>query len=354
MKEERINLYDEGEYTYKAAYGFQPNIHLYLHEDREKRAFLLVVPGGGYCMVCGHEGEVVAREFFERGMNCAVLTYTSDITMSVPLMKQPLMDISRAVRVLRRNSEEWNIISDQLVVCGFSAGGHVCASLCTHFADVQDSNAKYQNISNRPDASLLCYPVITSGEFTHIYSMQALIGADLPEEWMEYFSCEKHVTKDTPPCFLWQTVGDDLVPVENSYLYANALRREKIPYAQYAFPVGGHGMSIANENLARGTYPGDYTYEQLNRALEHVKNHTAIDVSDRRYEELIQQFGLKAEESIRTEETEKVGKETFTQDENPSAEDEKEAYVPAVPDVSLWPELAWQFLKQIVKTKNII
>lgn len=342
MREERINIYDAGEYQYKAAYGFQPNMHLYLHDEEEKRAFMLVVPGGGYCMVCGHEGEVVAREFYERGMNVAVLTYTSDITMSVPLMKQPLNDISRAVRVLRKNSNEWGIDDTKLVICGFSAGGHVCASLCTHFSDVEETNEKYKGYSNRPDASILCYPVITSGEFTHIYSMQALVGSDLPKEWMDYFSCEKHVTKDTPPCFLWQTVGDDLVPVENSYLYAQALRKEKIAFAQYAFPVGGHGMSVANENLARGTYPGDYTYEQLGLALEHIKNHTAIDVSERRYEELIQQFGLDKQDGAKTEDV----KEEEKQEEQ--AEKALEPYVPAVPDVSMWPELAWHFLKQVL------
>lgn len=339
MKEFRVNIYEDGEYNYPAAYGFLPNIHTYFHEDDEKRPCLLVVPGGGYCMVCGHEGEVIAREFYKRGMNAVVLTYTTDMTMSVPLKKQPLKDISRAVRLLRKNCEEYHIDPRNIVVCGSSAGGHVCASLCTHFMDIQDDNEKYKEISNRPDASILCYPVITSGEYTHIYSIQALVGQNGSEEEKEYFSLEKNVTKDTPPSFIWQTVEDDLVPVENSYLYAAALRKAGIKFAHYAFPVGGHGMSIANQELAEGKYPGDYTYEQLGRALEHIKNHTAIDVSEQRYEELKQQFFSEPKEEKSVEE--ESGQTT-------KEEEQKQEYIPAVPDVSMWPQLAWHFLNQVV------
>ncbi len=337
MKEFRVNLYEEGEYNYQAAYGFEPNIHTYFHEDEEVRPCMMVVPGGGYCMVCGHEGEVVAREFYKRGMNTVVLSYTSDITMSVPLKKQPLMDISRAMKVLRKNHEEYHIDPECITVCGFSAGGHVCATLCTHFEELEEKNTKYEGISDRPNASILCYPVITSGEFTHIYSMQALIGKEMTEEELLYFSAEKQVKKNTPPAFIWQTVEDDLVPVENSYLYAQALRRAGIRFAHYAFPVGGHGMSIANEELASGRYPGAYTYEQLNLALEHIKNHTAVNVSEQRYEELTKQFFGNTQE-----EAEKVEENTADNTE----------YKPAVPDVSRWPELAWDFLQQVILKKS--
>lgn len=341
MDKFRVDLYEKGEYTYAASYGFMPNLMIYLHEDEEIRPCMMVVPGGGYCMVCGHEGEVVAREFYKRGMNVMVLTYTTDITMSVPLKTQPLKDISRAVRILRKHHKEYRINPEKLVICGFSAGAHVCASLCTHFSDIRDENENYGAYSNRPDASILCYPVITSGEYTHIYSIQALLGKSPSGEEMEYFSLEKQVTGDTPPCFLWQTAKDDLVPVENSYLYAMALRKAGVDFAHYVFPSGGHGMSIANRELAMGTYPGDYTYEQLGKALEHIKNRTAIDVSPERYRELTEQFFSKEEE--KKEDTLEAEQKTTEE----TSEKEKNV-IPDTLDVGMWPELAWDFLQRIL------
>ena len=97
-------IWEPGEYNYAAAYGFEPNIHGFIHEDGV-RDCMLVVPGGGYCMCVPPEAEIVAKSFYDRGMNAFVLTYTTDITMSVPLKKQPLNDISRAVRFIRKNAE---------------------------------------------------------------------------------------------------------------------------------------------------------------------------------------------------------------------------------------------------------
>ena len=134
----RDNIWQEGEYTYEASYGFTPNVFAYLHPDTEKRPCMLVVPGGGYCMCCSHEGELPAMEFYNRGMNVLVLSYTTDITMSVPLKKQPLNDISRAVRFIRKNADKYSIDPDKLFIMGFSAGAHVCGSLAVHFDDVQD------------------------------------------------------------------------------------------------------------------------------------------------------------------------------------------------------------------------
>ncbi len=176
MKNFGTEIWEEGEYKYEAAYGFTPNVFAYLHNDDEKRDCMLVVPGGGYCMVVPHEGELVAREFYNRGMNVFVLTYTTDITMSVPLKMQPLKDISRAVRFIRKDAAKYNIDGKKLCICGFSAGGHVCGSLAVHYMDVEDDNPKYSDISNRPDGVILSYPVITTGEYTHADSIKALLG----------------------------------------------------------------------------------------------------------------------------------------------------------------------------------
>jgi GH35 family endo-1,4-beta-xylanase/dienelactone hydrolase len=290
IKRFRENIWEEGEYNYAASYGFTPNVFAYLHNDDEKRDCLLVVPGGGYCMCCSHEGELPAMEFFDKGMNVFVLSYTTDITMSVPLKKQPLNDISRAVRYIRKNADKCNIDGKKLFIMGFSAGAHVCGSLAVHFDDVDDLSSEYNAVSNRPDGVILSYPVITTGEYTHQGSVDALLGKEPTAEELDYFSLEKHVTKDTPPCFLWQTQEDDLVPVENSYLFAMALRRNKVPFAHYVFPAGFHGLTVATDRFFRGWSGGDYTMEQTMRAAFSVKEGKGVNVSDKRREELIEQF----------------------------------------------------------------
>ena len=270
------------------------------------------------------EAGVVAKEFYDRGMNCAVLTYTTDITMCVPLKKQPMEDLSRAVRYIRKNAASLGADPGKLVVCGFSAGAHVCGSLGVHFADVKDPDPAYDAVSNRPDAQVLCYPVITSGEFTHIYSMWALLGQDGPKEEYEYFSLEKHVSDSTPPTFLWQTVTDDLVPVENSAMFAQACRKAGVPYCYYAFPRGWHGLSICNSAYRAGDFGEPYTMELVDRAVAAVREGRGIDVPEKRYNELMEQFP--------------APKEGEAPNPPPAMTE-----MPEFKDVALWPDLfeAW-------------
>lgn len=353
MSARREDIWKDGEYSYEAAYGFVPNLRFYLHDKEDAgqgRTFMLVVPGGGYCMVVPPEAESVAKEFYERGMNCAVLTYTTDITMSVPLGKQPLQDISRAVRYIRRNAARLGAEGAKLVICGFSAGAHVCGTLAVHYSDVADPDPELAGISNRPDAVILSYPVITSGEFTHIYSMWALIGKDGPKDEYEYFSLEKHLTPDTPPVFLWQTVEDDLVPVENSMMFAEACRKAGVPYAYYAFPHGPHGLSIHTDAWRRGEFGEPYTMEQVMRAVEAVREGRGVRVSDARRAELIEQFDAFAPAA----ENRALGSDDGTaapQGEAPDKEGEDSTpdnQAPKYEDVALWPDLAEAWLRKIL------
>lgn len=290
MKNFSEKIWDESEYNYAAAYGFIPEIHAYMHDDDQSRDCMLVIPGGGYCVCTPHEGELVAEEFYKRGMNAFVLTYTTDITMSVPLKDQPLQDISRAVRFIRKRAEEYNISGKKLIVCGFSAGAHVAGTLAVHYEEISDINKAYSNISNRPDGVILSYPVITAGELTHIYSIQTLLGKNPTQEELDYYSIEKQVKPSTPPCFIWQTEEDELVPVENSYLMAEALHKAKIPYAHYVFPKGFHGLSVANDDFFNGWSGGMYVMDQVFKAVEAVKAGKGVNVSDERRAELEAQF----------------------------------------------------------------
>lgn len=292
MKTFSEKIYNENEYSYMAAYGFIPNIHAYLHDEEQQsdRDAMLVVPGGGYCMCTPHEGELVAKEFYRQGMNVFVLTYTTDITMSVPLKKQPLEDLSRAVRYIRKNESLYNIKGKKLIIAGFSAGAHVAGCLAVHYNDIADKSEEYNEVSNRPDGVILAYPVITFGEKTHIYSVQTLLGKEPTDEELEYFSIEKNVTEDTPPCFIWQTATDELVPVENSYMMAMALKEKGVGFAHYVFPSGFHGLSMPNDEFFDGLNGGMYTLDQTDRAVKAVKEGRGINVSEQRKKELEQQF----------------------------------------------------------------
>ena len=324
MRKFRVNIWDNGEYEYQAAYGFVPFLKAYLHEDVKDapRGVMLVAPGGGYCMCVPHEGEPVALEFYNKGFDAYVLTYTTDVTMSIPLKDIPLKDISRAVRLIRRARSDAGITREKLAICGFSAGAHLCGSLVTHYMDVKDPNEELDHISNRPDAAILSYPVITMGKYTHDGSRISLLGRRPGVEERRFYSLENHVNKNTPPCFLWQTAEDELVPVNNSYLFAQALIKAGVPCAHYVFPFGLHGLSLGRELTE---VPDDYTFEQLYAVVRALYSGKTVGVSDKRIAELKDQFPS-ADENGR-----------------PAASDDEPDSV-YYSDISLWPDLAVRFL----------
>lgn len=271
MRTETIRIWEEKEYSYEAAFGFLPNITAYLHEDHLKRPGIVVVPGGGYSAVSPAEGEPVARRFYEKGYQAFVLTYTTNLLQNAPLKLQPLHDISRAVRYIRKEAGHLNVQTDHLVVCGFSAGGHLCASLCVHYGDIHDGKKELEEISNLPDAVILAYPVITTGKYAHLDSIQTLLGNHATKQEWEYMSLENHVTEQIPPVFLWATVSDDLVPVENSIIFAEACRKKGIPCAMHIFSDGPHGLALADEEWAKADISAIYTLDQMKKVIDMLK-----------------------------------------------------------------------------------
>lgn len=258
----RIDLWEPHEYSYPLAYTFVPNVVALLHDDLQPRPCVIAVPGGAYCFLAPTEGEIIARRFFGMGYNTFVLSYTTDLTISCPLKRKPMQDVSRAIRLIRSKAEELHIIPDQLAICGFSAGGHLCASICVHHMDVVDPDSNLQQFSNRPDAAILCYPVISSGSYTHADSMRALLGENPSREELDYAANERHVTCQTPPCFLWHTLADGSVPVENSILFADACKQAGVSYALHLFSNGPHGLSTADRQWVEESWKADYVLEQ--------------------------------------------------------------------------------------------
>ncbi|MFP3156009.1 alpha/beta hydrolase [Lachnospiraceae bacterium ZAX-1] len=273
MMNETLNLWEEGAYNYPAAFGFIPTITTYLHGGDANLPAMIVVPGGGYTGISPTEGELVAKKFYDMGYQAFVVTYTTNTFMTVPLKMQPLEDLSKAIMMVRKHAKKWHIKENQVTVCGFSAGGHLAGSLSVHYASPNLClGGEYEGISNRPDAVILSYPVITSGEYAHRESFIALLGKDASAEELEKMSLEKQVKADTPPAFLWQTATDEVVPVENSYLFAQALKTQEVLFEHHVFSTGKHGLSLANEDWATGRFGGMYTLQQLYCSLKNASD----------------------------------------------------------------------------------
>ena len=165
-------------------------------------------------------------------------------------------DATRAIRIVRARAKEWGIDPHRIGIMGSSAGGHLAATVLTHF---DPGNPKVEDPidrqSCRPDFGILCYPVITMGKYTHPGSRRMLLGPHPNPKLIDLLSNEKQVTAKTPPCFLWHTWEDSTVPVENSLLFAEALRRAGVPFALHIYEKGRHGIGLGDRPPFHHTHP---------------------------------------------------------------------------------------------------
>ena len=263
MINKTIDLWDKFLYEDKGNDGFRPTLDTYILKGDKVRGAVLICPGGGYEFTSPREAEPIALQFNAEGFHAFVVYY------SVAPNKHPqaLLDVSRAMCILRENSKEWKIDVDKIAVCGFSAGGHLAASLGVYWdkAYLKDVPGIDLNMNN-PNALILCYPVVTSGTYAHTGSFNSLLGIDADKSLLSEMSLEHNVSEKTPPTFLWHTFDDNAVPVENSLLFAQALRAENIPFELHIYPEGPHGLSLANEETDEdgiGVYPNVATWMRL-------------------------------------------------------------------------------------------
>lgn len=223
-----------------------PTLTAFLPDEKTSTgASMLVLPGGGYRNLAGHEGETYARWLATQGVASYVLQYRlGSAGYRHPAM---LLDAARALRIVRHFARDQRRDVKRVGVMGSSAGGHLAATLLTHFADGDPSAIDpIEAESSRPDVGILCYPVITMGAATHAGSKQNLLGDTPTEELIENLSNERQVTSKTPPCFLWHTADDNVVPVENSLVFADALRNAGVPFALHVFEHGPHGLGLGS------------------------------------------------------------------------------------------------------------
>lgn len=215
----------------------------------EKRPVILMCPGGGYEMTSDREAEPMAMQFLAMGYHVAILRY------SVCPVRYPaaLLQVAESVLYLKEHADEYHIDPEKIVVQGCSAGGHLAANY--GIAWNSPFLTKLMGMENDPEqlcvaGLLLCYLVITSGEKAHEESFRNLLGEQY-EEKKEELSLENQVTPDTPPTFLWHTATDETVPVENSLYFFQACLQQGVSAELHIYPVGGHGLSLANEETCR-------------------------------------------------------------------------------------------------------
>lgn len=223
--------------------SFDPTITPYLVESNRPTAAVVVCPGGGYSGRADHEGEPVALWINGLGISSFVLDYR----VAPSRHPAPLMDAQRAIRWVRAKAQELHVDAGRVGILGFSAGGHLAATAATHFdggTPVAEDPVERQ--SSRPDAAVLCYPVITFvDECRHSGSMTNLLGPDPDDRLRRELSAELQVGSMTPRMFLWHTGEDAGVPVRNSLLLADALARHEVPFSLHTYPRGAHGLGLA-------------------------------------------------------------------------------------------------------------
>ena len=215
--------------------------------EEDGRWGVIVLPGGGYGVTARSEGEPVALAFLGMGVQAFLLEYS----VAPERWPQALLETAAAIAFLRKNAARYGVAPNKIAVCGFSAGGHLagCAANLWGSPVVLDKLG-LTGEQTRPDAAVLCYPVITMGQFGSDTTRENLFGGG---PVAAETSLENSVTPDNPPTFLWATYTDSSVPVENTLLYASALRAQGVPFELHIFSKGPHAMGLATADSAWDT-----------------------------------------------------------------------------------------------------
>lgn len=217
-------------------------------------ASIVICPGGGYGGLAEHEGKDYAEWLNQHGVAAFVLKYR----LGSGGYRHPRMleDAARSVRTVRHRAAEWKLDPARIGIMGSSAGGHLASTLLTHFdAGNPAATDPIDQVSSRPDVGILCYAVISMGIYTHQGSKKNLLGDQPSPELVWLLSNELQVTPKTPPTFVWSTVEDTAVPMENSLQFASALRKAGVPFDLHLYEKGRHGIGLADKAPYQNTHP---------------------------------------------------------------------------------------------------
>jgi acetyl esterase/lipase len=218
-------------------------------------AAIVVCPGGGYGhLALDHEGRQIAEWLNANGIAAFILSYRIAPAYHHPA---PLLDAQRALRTVRYRAHEWGVDPQRIGLLGFSAGGHLTSSVGTHFSQgVADAADPIDQLSSRPDFLVLLYPVISMKiPVTHRGSRRNLLGEQPDTAMVQYMSSEEQVNSHTPPTFLFHTTDDQAVPVENSILFYQALRKAGVPAELHIYRQGPHGVGLGYNHPLLQSWP---------------------------------------------------------------------------------------------------
>ncbi|NLM00369.1 MAG: alpha/beta hydrolase [Treponema sp.] len=212
---------------------------------------MIICPGGGYEHLSVREADPVAHKFNSLGFHCVILHYS----LCPSVFPTALLELCQIIKYYRQNADTFFIDKNKICLCGFSAGGHLCAS-CGCFWNASFITEKMQCNSElyKPNMLLLSYPVISAGEFAHKGSFCNLFNIkheDFQSSIFQNVSLEFHISQTVPPVFIWHTLADDSVPAENSMLFALELKRHNVPFELHLFLEGKHGISLATKETSR-------------------------------------------------------------------------------------------------------
>ncbi len=224
---------------------YLPSREIYeeMKEPHRRSPAMVVLPGGGYGMTSSREHEAIVFQYLAAGFTVFSIRYS----VKPAVFPRALYEVYTAIAIIRKNADKWMIDPDKISVCGFSAGGHLTASVGAYWNEEFVKKDLGFTDEHKPNALVLSYPVITAGEFAHKGSFRNLLGKEeLSPEDIEYFSIENRVTSDFPRSFIWHTTTDPVVPVMNSLLLGEALAKNKIMFEMHIYPKGPHGLSLSN------------------------------------------------------------------------------------------------------------
>lgn len=227
----------------------------------QHRPAILILPGGGFLRVSNREAEPVAMKFAAEGFHTFVLRYS----LTPSTYPTQLLEAAEAMSLIRKNAKEWHVDAQKVAIIGFSAGGHVAANLATSVSDEVEEANGYAADDVRPNALMLAYPVISAGKYAHKPTFDRLFGEvsndEERTELVNKLSLENHVDRKTPPVFVWQTITDQTVPVENSIMFVNACVEAGVSVEAHLFPKGPHGLALAVKETAKRDENGNVLTE---------------------------------------------------------------------------------------------
>lgn len=257
---EKINLSVDYSKANLPLEGLTPTLECYAYTVKEetgdkKRPAVVICPGGGYDYCSEREAEFIALKLVGAGICAFVLRY-SCVKKRFPTAT---LEAAAAMKYVKDNAKKYDIDPELVYIAGFSAGGHLAASLSV-FWDKEfiwgPLGCSVDDI--KPAGQILSYPVITSGKHCHEGSILNLIGEEQSEELRALMSLENQVSEKTPKAFIWHCADDGCVPVQNSLLYMNALIEHGILYECHIYENGGHGLGLCDFNTASWGWEGHF------------------------------------------------------------------------------------------------